>query len=234
MKIKGLQKTTLIDYPGQVACVIFLFGCNFRCGFCYNPGLIVWEDSPDLGSEEVLEFLRKRKGKLDAVCISGGEPLMTLDFDFVKKIKEMGYKIKIDTNGSFPDRLKKLIDLRLVDYIAMDIKGSKDCYPPLVGRIDIDFEKIEESMRLITEIENYEFRTTIVEGFHGIKEVQEIGRWVGEVCGKKPSRFFLQGFRNPGELLDKDFENYNKTTGELLERLKKVAEDYFEGVEIRI
>ncbi|HKL23166.1 MAG TPA: radical SAM protein, partial [Candidatus Nanoarchaeia archaeon] len=109
MKIKGIQKTTLIDYPGKIACTLFLFGCNFRCGFCHNPELVIKEEVQDIDEKEILNFLEKRKGKLEGVCITGGEPFLTLDKNFIKKIKEKGYFVKIDTNGSFPEKLKDFI-----------------------------------------------------------------------------------------------------------------------------
>ena len=137
MKISGLQKTTLIDYPGEVACTLFLYGCNFRCGFCHNPEIVIRDFEEGFSEENILNFLKERKGKLDAVCITGGEPLMSLDLDFVKKIKEIGYKIKVDTNGSFPNRLKEMVDLGLVDYVAMDIKAAKKNYSKVVNVVVI-------------------------------------------------------------------------------------------------
>ena len=148
MKICGLQKVSTIDYLGEICCVIFLKGCNFRCGFCHNPSLVIWGDGEEFSEEYVLDFLKSRVGKLDAVCISGGEPLMSLDFDFVRSIKDMGYKIKIDTNGSFPARLKEMIDLGLVDYVAMDVKSCREDYS-LVVNADVDLGAIEESMRIV-------------------------------------------------------------------------------------
>jgi len=187
MKIAGLQKTTLIDYPGEVACTIFLFGCNFRCGFCHNPELVLKDTGEGFSEENVLKFLKERKGKLDAVCISGGEPLMSLDFDFVRKIKSLGYKIKIDTNGSYPERLKELIDEGLVDAVAMDIKASRERYPEVVG-INVDMDKIEESIKLIAGLQNYEFRTTVLEKFHDVEDMKSLGEWLNNVSCKDLSR----------------------------------------------
>ena len=150
MKIAGLQKVSTIDYPGEICCVIFLWGCNFRCGFCYNPDLVVRDCEGNFSEEEFFDFLSKRVGKLDAVCISGGEPLMTLDFGFVKKIKDMGFKVKLDTNGSFPGRLRELIDLGLVDYVAMDVKSCREDYCG-VTNVDVCLEDIEESIRIVDE-----------------------------------------------------------------------------------
>jgi len=157
MRICGLQKVSTIDYPGEICCVVFLKGCNFRCGFCYNPELVLGckvegGGLKDEGFSEgyVLDFLKSRVGKLDAVCITGGEPLMSLDFDFVRRIREMGYKIKIDTNGSFPSRLKEMIDEGLVDYIAMDVKSCKEDYSRVTG-VDVDLSAIEKSMKIVYE-----------------------------------------------------------------------------------
>ena len=137
MKICGLQKVSTIDYPGEIACTIFLHGCNFRCDFCYNPDLVIRDSEGEFSEEHILNFLKKRIGKLDAVCITGGEPLFSLDFDFVRKTRALGYKIKLDTNGGFPDRLKEMIDLGLIDYIAMTIKNSPEKFraiPQLSGK----------------------------------------------------------------------------------------------------
>ena len=229
MKIAGLQKVTLVDYPGEVACTIFLFGCNFRCGFCYNPALVIGASLGDaldgqcsgkamggtdsFSEEYVLDFLKKRVGKLDAVCITGGEPLMSLDFDFVRKIRDLGFKVKIDTSGSFPSKLKEVIDLGLVDYIAMDVKSCKEDYSR-VAAVDVDVSKIEESMRIVNDFDRRfggsevrgfgcgEFRTTIVGRLHSKDCVIGMAKWVNDVCGVKPERFFLQGFKAKGNFID--------------------------------
>jgi pyruvate formate lyase activating enzyme len=257
MKIAGLQKTTLIDYPGKIACTIFLHGCNFRCGFCYNPDLVIREFTKGFEKKEILEFLKKRKGKLEAVCITGGEPLIYIEEDFLKEIKNLGYLIKIDTNGSFPDKLKSLIEKKLVDYVAMDIKGNKDSYKKITSS-EVIIEKIEESIKIINEFENYEFRTTIVEKFHDEEEIENLGKWMNELANnrnsskendslytkkgekvnitknKKPKKYFLQGFKNHGDFIDKEFKKEKNTTEKKLKELKKIAEKYFEKVEIRI
>ena len=234
MRIAGLQKASVIDYPGEIACTIFLYGCNFRCGFCYNPSLVLGEGLRDgFGEKGILEFLRKRVGKLDAVCITGGEPLMSLDFDFVRKIKALGYKVKVDTNGSFPDRLNEMIDLGLVDYVAMDIKGCRDRYN-LISNVDVDIEKIEESIKLVHDFGEYEFRMTVVERFHSKESVVEMAKWVSGVCGGKPKRFFLQGFKNKGSFVDVSFSEEKDVSEKFLEELKECVEDYFEFVGLRV
>jgi pyruvate formate lyase activating enzyme len=234
MKISGLQKMTLIDYPGEVACTIFLFGCNFRCGFCYNPRLVIRDDGGEFSAEEVLNFLKGRKGKLDAVCISGGEPLMSLDVRFVRKIREMGYKIKIDTNGSFPERLKEFVDLGLVDYVAMDIKASRENYSGVAG-VSVDLGKIEESIKIVSGLPNYEFRTTIIGQVHDSEEIKKMGGWLGRICGRKPMKFFLQGFKvGDGDMIEESFTKERDISEHYLNRLKKVANDYFEDVGVRV
>jgi len=234
MKICGLQKVSTIDYPGEIACTIFLYGCNFRCGFCYNLDFVFSDAPVEFSEEYILDFLKNRIGKLDAVCITGGEPLMTLDFDFVKKIRDMGYKIKLDTNGSFPDRLKEMIDLGLVDYIAMDIKNSREKYLEAIGA-NIDLSKIEESIKMIHDFGAYEFRTTIVGRLHDSDSVVSMAKWLNEICGAKPKKFYLQGFKkNEDGMIDEDYQNEADVGEKFLDELKNCVGDYFEKVEARV
>lgn len=233
MKIKGLQKVTLIDYPNKIACTLFLFGCNFRCGFCHNPELVLDKTSEIYSEEEILDYLRKRTDYLEGVCITGGEPLMSLEEDFLKKIKDLGYSIKIDTNGSFPEKLKELIEKGFVDYVAMDIKAGKDQYSR-VANADADMNKIENSIKLITNSGiDYEFRTTVVKNLHDIEEVKKIAEWINNILGRKPKKFVLQGFKNKGKLLDGVFKQEKDVETDYLEELKKAVKDYFEIVEIK-
>ncbi len=233
MKIKGIQKTTLIDYPGKIACTLFLFGCNFRCGFCHNPELVVREQSDDLDQKEILEFLDKRKNKLEGVCFTGGEPLLSLDIEFVKKIKDKGYSIKIDTNGSNPDELKKFIEEKLVDYIAMDLKGSKEKYSEIVN-VDVDLKKIEKSIEIIVNSGlDYEFRTTVIPKVHKEKDFENIGKWIIELIGKKPKKYYLQGFVNGGKFNDEKFKKEKDLSLFELKKIEEIAEKYFEIVKIR-
>ncbi len=232
MLIQGFQKTTLIDYPEKIACTIFLHGCNFRCGFCHNPELVLTNFNKEYSENEILEFLKKRKKYLDAVCITGGEPLMSLEKDFVKKIKALGYLVKIDTNGSFPEKLKELLDENLIDFVSMDIKSSKENYEFVVGKKP-DFEKIEQSIKLISGLENYEFRTTILENLHNKDEVKKIAEWLNQIKNK-PKRFCLQGFKKQDKLLDENFKKQKNTSEEYLNELKKIVENYFERVEVRV
>ena len=233
MKIAGLQKTTLIDYPGKVACTIFLSNCNFRCGFCYNSDLVFDREDNSFSEEYVLNFLKARRGKLEAICITGGEPLLSLEIEFVKKIREMGYLIKIDTNGSLPDKLKEFVDAGLVDYVAMDLKASPSIYSKVVG-VDAQIEKLEESIKIISKLPDYEFRTTICNRFHNEEIIKEIGEWVFSVIGKKPKKYFLQGFKNTGTFVDDSFKDEVNIFEEQLVGMKKIADNYFEEVKIRV
>lgn len=233
MKIKGFEKFTLIDYPNKIACTLFLFGCNLRCGFCHNPELVLEETSNDISEKSILKFLEKRKGQLEGVCICGGEPLLTLDENFLEEIKKIGYSIKIDTNGCFPEKLKKLVDKNLVDFIAVDIKASEEKYDKIAGA-KVDFEKIKESVKIVDELEEYELRTTVIEGIHDIEEIKKIGKMLNKILGKKPKKFVLQGFNNHGKFVDNSYKNKKNTSEEFLNELKEVAEDYFEKVSIRI
>ena len=233
MLIKGLQKTTLIDYPGKIACTLFLFGCNFRCDFCHNPELVVSDGGEIYREEEVLEFLENRRKYLDGACITGGEPLGWLDLDFVRKIKDMGYKIKIDTNGSFPEKLKLLIDEGLIDYVAMDIKAGRDKYE-LVVNSKVDLDKIEESIRIISGFENHEFRTTILPRFHDENEIRRMMEWVKDLAGEKMGKYYLQGFKNQGKFVGKGFEMEGDVGEDYLDRLKAVAEEHFNDVVVRV
>ena len=167
MKIQAIQKLTLLDFPGRVACTVFTVGCNLRCPFCHNASLVRGGDGNFLTEDEVFSFLGKRKGVLDGVCITGGEPLINEDIGaFTEKIRAVGYAVKLDTNGTFPDRLEALISGGLIDYIAMDIKSSPDSYDTLCG-VGVDIEKIKSSVALIKSSGiPHEFRTTVVKGLH--------------------------------------------------------------------
>lgn len=233
MKIKGLQKLTLIDFPGRIACSLFLFGCNFKCGFCHNPELVLKEELQGYDKDKVLDFLEKRTNYLDGVCITGGEPLMTLDLDFIKKIKAFGYDIKIDTNGSFPDKLNEVISENLVDYVSMDIKTCKEKYKDVVCA-DVDLEMIEESIRLISQLKEYEFRTTIVRGLHSKEDIRKMFEWLSSLVSGKIKKFVFQGFKNQGKLIDERLKEEKNTSEEYLKELVEIAKDYCDFVEVRV
>jgi len=232
MKICGLQKTTLIDYPGKIACTIFLYGCNFRCGFCHNPELVTEENENIFSEEEILGFLEKRKKYLEGICITGGEPTLSLNKEFLRKIKNLGYLIKIDTNGSLPEKLKEIIDENLVDFVAMDVKASKENYKKITNS-GISPEKIEESIKLISELKDYEFRTTVIEGIHDIEEMKKIAEWLNKLIGK-PKKYSLQAFKNSGKVLSEEFENKKDTSEKVMREIKEAIKDDFEEIEIRV
>ena len=197
MKISGLQKLTLLDYPGRVACTVFLNGCNFRCPFCHNSELLEAGVEPVMTTEELLALLRKRLGILEGVCITGGEPTLHPQlFDLLRSVKELGYAVKLDTNGYRPDVLKAVIAEGLVDYVAMDIKNSPDAYGLTAGLSALNLEKIEESIRILLEDNvDYEFRTTVVLPLHSEATIADMAKWLHTLCGsKKPKRLFLQPF----------------------------------------
>lgn len=231
MKICGLQKTTLIDYPKKIACTIFIYGCNFRCGFCHNPELVIEKNDNIFSEKEILDFLDKRKKYLEGICITGGEPLLSIDKNFLREIKKLGYLIKIDTNGSFPEQLKEIIEEKLVDFVAMDIKSSKGRYKKFVNA-EVDLERIEKSIKLISKLEDYEFRTTVIEDMHDIEEMKKIVKWLNEIIGK-PKKYSLQGFKNSGKVLDKKFESKIDTREEFLNQIKEAIKDKFEEIEVR-
>lgn len=233
MKIKGLEKVSLIDYPGKICCTIFLFGCNFMCGFCHNPELVLKDDGVRFSEQDILDFLKRRKGQLEGVCITGGEPLLTLNEEFLLEIRNMGYLIKLDTNGSNPEKLEEFLDKGLVDFVAMDIKTVPEEYPKITFS-GIDVKNIEQSIKIIVnKAKDYEFRTTIVEGIHDPDKIKRLTFWIAETVGKKPKKFVLQGFKRGVKLIDPTFFMKNDTTEEYLNDLKRLVENYFERVEIR-
>lgn len=207
MKINGMQKLTLLDYPGKVACLIFTQGCNFRCPFCHNSGLIDMNssDCEKIEEEEVIKYLAKRRGLLDGVCISGGEPLLQKDIEtFIKKVKNMGYKVKLDTNGSSPMKLKHLIDEGLVDYVAMDIKNDFLNYDKTAGMCT-NIDNIKKSIEIIenSNIE-YEFRTTIVKQFHNMGQLEKIVEYIGP-----KAKYYIQNYHDCDSVLQKDLDGFN-------------------------
>lgn len=206
MKISGLQKLTLLDFPGKMACTVFTYGCNFRCPFCHNAMLVTEENSDSISEEEFFTFLKKRQGILDGVCISGGEPTLQKDLaEFIKKIKDMGYAVKLDTNGSNPDILINLISENLIDYVAMDIKNSPEKYSITCG-CDVNVDKIKESVSIIIESGiNHEFRTTTVREYHSAEDFVAIAQWL-----KGDSKYFLQHFEDSGNLIGENLSPLSK------------------------
>lgn len=196
MRISGLQKMTLLDYPGKIACTVFLGGCNFRCPFCHNGELLDGAMTSVMEEEEFLAFLSKRMGLLDAVCVSGGEPTLQPGLaDLLEEIKKMGYLVKLDTNGSRPEILKDLVNRGLLDYVAMDIKNAPHRYGQTAG-VTVQMEQIEESIRFLLEDRvDYELRTTVVEQLHDCAAVERMGQWVSSLAaGRMVKRWFVQPF----------------------------------------
>ena len=217
MKINGLLKLTLLDFPGHTACTVFFGGCNFRCPFCHNATLVRGEGE-NITEEEFFKFLSKRQGLLDGVCITGGEPLLQRDIaDFMRKIKEMGFEVKLDTNGSFPEKLKELCSAGLVDYVAMDIKSSLEGYSRAAGA-SVNTEKIRESVDfLVGGTVDYEFRTTVAKGAVLPSDMEGIGELIS---GAK--RYFLQGFVDSGDILGEGCGAYTQEEmSDMLATVKK-------------
>lgn len=206
MLIQGLQKLTLLDYPEHMACTVFSPGCNFRCPFCHNASLVKNTDSDALIAEqEFFKFLETRKSILQGVCVTGGEPTLQKDLpEFLEKIKDMGFLVKLDTNGYRPDILKDVVNAGLVDYVAMDIKNSKEKYAKTAGIENFDINKISESVEfLMSGNIDYEFRTTVVKELHNQDDLISIGRWLN---GAK--KYSLQKFEDSGDLLQTGFSAY--------------------------
>jgi pyruvate formate lyase activating enzyme len=228
MNIGGLQKTSLLDYPGKIAAIIWTVGCNFRCPFCYNPQLITG-DTKSIPIQNILDFLETRKGKLEAVSITGGEPLLHEDIEpLITSIKEKGYLVKIDTNGSYPDRLNHLLQKNLLDYVSMDIKTSKEHYDQVAGT-SVDIDSIDTSIRLIQErAPNYEFKTTVIPLYHTKDEIIKIAEWLE---GSK--RYFLQQFKTDTALLSPDLINVKPYSKEILQDFCKAITSFFKECAIR-
>ena len=227
MLIKGLQKTTLLDYPGKVACTIFTGGCNFRCPFCHNASLVLHTESVDtIPTEEVMDYLKKRSKILDGVCITGGEPLLQKDLEAVcQAIHGLGLSVKLDTNGTFPQKLAELIKKGLVDYVAMDIKNSKEEYARTCGLSHFP-EEIAESVRLLMRSDiPYEFRTTVVREFHSPQSMEDLARWI-----QGARKYFMQGFQDSGDLIGQNLSAFSPTE---MEMLLQIVKPYVPVVQLR-
>jgi pyruvate formate lyase activating enzyme len=228
MKIGGFQKTSLLDYPGLISAIIWTIGCNFRCPFCYNKNL-VFGDVELYPEEEILSFLEKRKGLLEGLVITGGEPLLQEDIvDFADKVKKLDYLIKIDTNGSYPEKLKELIDKKLIDYVAMDVKAPKDKYNQLTNA-KTDVSKIEKSIEIIkADVPDYEFRTTFVPGFLKKEDIIEIAKWLD---GAK--LFYIQQFKNNPPLVSSKLDDVASYPKEYLTETLDAIKPFFKDCYVR-
>ena len=229
MRVRGLQKLTLLDFPGKMGCTVFLGGCNFRCPFCQNSELILpGGDEYEIPEEEFFAFLKKRQGMLDGVCITGGEPLVNKNVDeFARRIKDMGYLVKLDTNGTHPARLAHLLEAGLVDHVAMDIKNSPERYPETVGIPGFDVTPIRESVALLVGgSTGYEFRTTVVAPLHDEESMLGIGRLI-----KGAGRYFLQGFADSGALIAP--EGLRAVPREEMEKFAAIVAPFVGSAELR-
>ena len=213
MRIGGLQKVTLLDYPGKVACTVFLPGCNLRCPFCHNPALVLPDRATGgLSTEELLAFLEPRRGKLDGVCVTGGEPTLYEDLPaLLRQIRALGFAVKLDTNGTNPDMLEALAQEGLLDYAAMDIKNSPDRYAETCGGVDLLGPVKRSAALLMAGAVDYEFRTTVCAPLHTPEEMAGIGRWL-----KGAKRYFLQPFVDSGELVGSGMKPLTKEEIEAL------------------
>ena len=228
MLIKGIQKTSLIDYTPYTAGVLFVGGCNFRCPYCQNRDLVLnYKKMPTIKEEEVLNFLKDKKKWLDGVCITGGEPLLYDITNFIKKIKKIGLLVKVDTNGSNPGLLKRLVDNKLVDYVAMDIKSSLENYDKAAG-VSVDISKIRETASvLLRGIVEYEFRMTAVPSLVDKEDFKKIGLWL-----KGADKFAIQQFRNE-IVLEERFKKIKPFSSSKLNEFKEILRPFFKNVEVR-
>jgi len=228
MRISGLQKLSMVDYPGKLAATVFTGGCNLRCPFCHNAPLVLRvSETPELPSEEVLAFLRSRKGLLDGVVLSGGEPLLqTGAADFLREVKSLGFAVKLDTNGCYPEALAAILEEGIVDYVAMDIKNRPEKYAETVGIPGFDAAPVLESAQLLRSSGvDYEFRTTVVRELHTLEDIRAIGEWL-----KGSKRWYLQQFVDSGDLVGTGCHGREPLE---LRAFARMAEPYFGTVEIR-
>ena len=228
MQIHGFQKTTLLDYPGHVASVVFTGGCNFRCPFCQNRDLVLNPaEVPLIDEKDIFAHLEKRKGILDGICITGGEPTLQKDLpEFIKRARDLGYSIKLDTNGYRPDVLNSLLEKGLLDYVAMDIKHSPEKYPVICNVPDFKLQNINDSIRLLKNGKiPYEFRTTVIKEFHKESDFVEIGNWLAGSMA-----YYLQSYKDSDQVISPGFHPYPKET---LIGFQTILKEQIDLVEIR-
>ncbi len=229
MNIRGLQKLTLLDYPGHMSCTIFVGGCNFRCHYCHNSALVLHpETEPAISEEELFSFLESRKGRLEAVCITGGEPTLQPDLiHFITRVRDMGFKVKLDTNGQNPQVLQVLLDAELVDYVAMDVKNCKELYGKTIGVPGFSTEQVEASVELLKACQiPYEFRTTVTAELHNDASMKALGEWLSGA-----RNFFLQPYRDSEQVLRPGLFHAPDTN--TLLRYRKLLSPYVAKVTIR-
>jgi pyruvate formate lyase activating enzyme len=238
MILGGLQKTTLIDYPGKIACTVFTVGCNFRCGFCHNRDLVILKDFRNKGpkeyrEKEIFDFLKKRVGILDGVCITGGEPVLQKDLEgFIKKVKKLGFLVKLDTNGSRPEVLKKLINKKLIDFVAMDVKTTFGDYAKVVGIKNYEL-RIKNSIRIILKSGvDYELRTTVVPGIHDEVTLIQMARELKGLADGKKVNWIWQNFRAKN-CLDHEFLKVKPYSKAKLQKFLGKARKILPGIKLR-
>lgn len=228
MRIAGIQKLTLLDYPGKIACTVFLSGCNLCCPYCHNPGLVLPEfgNEPEMPVAEVLTFLERRKGKLDGVCVTGGEPTLQPELPaFLEKLRSLGFAVKLDTNGTNPGMLKSLLHIGVLDYVAMDIKNSPSRYAETCGGTDVLSQVQASADLLLNGSTEYEFRTTVCKPLHTERDMAEIGCWL-----KGAKRYFLQPFVDSGNLVSDGVQAH---THDELMRLRQAVLPYIPNTQLR-
>ena len=228
MDIAGLQKNTLLDYPGKIACTVFLAGCNLRCPFCHNPSLVLPSraEPPAMTERELLAFLKKRRGLLEGVCITGGEPTLHRDLrELVEKITALGYPVKLDTNGTNPRMLGQLLEAGLLSYVAMDIKNAPGEYQKTCGGADVA-EQVAESVKILRNSGiPYEFRTTVVKPLHSEETLKALGQWL-----RGEEAYFIQNFRDTGDLVGHGLSPFSE---EELQQLLSAVQPYLPNARIR-
>ena len=220
VKLGGVQKLTLLDYPNQVACTLFTAGCNMKCPFCHNRDLVyIPENFEFTDPEDVIGFLQKRRGVLDAVAITGGEPLLQKGIlEFIARIKELGYLVKLDTNGYYPEKLKEAVETGMIDYVAMDIKNVPEKYPQTTGLPELRYERIRESIDyLLSGPVDYEFRTTVVREFHTLEDLKALAEGI-----KGARHYYLQQFVDSGRCISECHPYSNEEMKEIGEEIKKI------------
>ena len=226
MELSGIQKLTLLDYPGKCACTVFLSGCNLRCPFCHNGSLVLGGAPGAMTEEAFFAFLKKRRGLLDGVCVTGGEPTLRPQLpDFIRKIKDLGFLVKLDTNGSNPEMLRRLLETKTVDYVAMDIKNSPERYAKTCGGVDI-LPQVQACLELLESCDvEYELRTTLCRPFHDGQALEAIGKWLPGGCN-----YYLQNFVDSGDLVGTGVSGFTK---EEMEALRQAVLPYIPNTRIR-
>ncbi len=233
MNIAGLQKMTLLDYPGKVACTVFLQGCNMRCPFCHNGEILDLQGESFMDTAELMSFLEKRRGLLDAVCITGGEPTLQPDLpELLGAIKNLGYLVKLDTNGTRPSVIRQVVDAGLVDYVAMDVKNSPEMYGETTGIKNIRLSDIEESIRILTSSSvDYELRTTVVGELHSERSIQDMGEWIASSAApNRVKNMFLQVFVDRETVIKRGLDAPSK---EEIAAFADILAPFADSVEVR-